>query len=696
MASQQPGPQKPGPPDLKQVLRTNGLWWAILLGLLIWNMLTFWPARRPEVEIPYTTFLSQVKTDNVASVHITGDAITGVFVRPFSWPPAGTTGAKTASEAPTSPAPTTGRSDKGTQPVDTSKQAPVTRPAPTPAGGPVTRTYKAFRTTFPADIGDPNLLPLLEQHGIVVNVTTPSTPWLFTLLIDGFPALLLIGFFVWMGRRAARQQGNMFGFGRSKARRYTSDHPEVTFVDVAGADEAKADLQEEVDFLRHPQKYHDVGARIPRGVLLVGPPGTGKTLLARAVAGEAEVPFFSLSASEFVEMFVGVGASRVRDLFQQAKAAAPSIVFIDELDAVGRRRGAGVGMVNDEREQTLNQLLVEMDGFDERQEVIVLAATNRPDVLDPALLRPGRFDRQVMVELPDQQGREGILQIHTRPVHLGPDANLRILAQSTTGMSGADLANMCNEAALIAARHNHLEVKMSDFEEALDKVILGQKRHALSDPHERRVVATHEAGHTLVAWLTPGADPVHKVTIVSHGRALGVTTQLPSEERYNYSHTYLMVRLAVMLGGRTSEEVVFGDVTTGAENDLIEATKLARRMVTRWGMGTLGIVAYQVDEEHPFLGYELTQGHNYSEATAARIDQNVQRLLEECHENVRRLLSGARKQLEQLTEALLQEETLDQKALCTLLGARPEQQTPLKADDDQASHAASSKSDRQR
>jgi cell division protease FtsH len=697
MASQQPGPQKPEPPpDLKQALRTNGLWWAILLGLLIWNMFIFWPVQRPEVEIPYSTFLSQVKTDNVASVHITGDAITGLFVRPFSWPPAGrATGTKTASEAPAPAVPTTtGRSDKGVQPVDTNKQPPVSRPVPTPANGPVVRTYTAFRTTFPADIGDPNLLPLLEQNGVVVSVSTPSTPWLITLLVDGFPALLLIGFFVWMGRRATQQQGSMFGFGRSKARRYTSDHPEVTFVDVAGADEAKADLQEEVDFLRHPQKYHEVGARIPRGVLLVGPPGTGKTLLARAVAGEAEVPFFSLSASEFVEMFVGVGASRVRDLFQQAKTTAPSIVFIDELDAVGRRRGAGVGMVNDEREQTLNQLLVEMDGFDERHEVIVLAATNRPDVLDPALLRPGRFDRQVMVELPDQQGREGILQIHTRHVHLGPDADLRILAQSTTGMSGADLANLCNEAALIAARHNHLEVNMADFEEALDKVILGQKRHALSDPHERRVVATHEAGHTLVAWLTPGADPVHKVTIVSHGRALGVTTQLPSEERYNYSHTYLMARLAVMLGGRTSEEVVFGDVTTGAENDLIEATRLARRMVTRWGMGTLGIAAYPGNEEHPFLGYELTQGRNYSEATAARIDQDVQQLLEECHENVRRLLSGTRKQLEQLTEALLQEETLDQKALLSLLGTRPEQQEPITAGHDQAPRAASGESKR--
>jgi cell division protease FtsH len=681
MASPHQEPPRPDPqqPDLKQILRTNGFWWAILLGLLVWNMIAFWPAQRPEVQIPYTTFLAQIRANNITSVHIVGDAITGIFAHPFHWPPAASNHTTTASSGtPDASVATPATSDKSSQPPATAKQPPATQPA-TPARAPKPETYMAFRTTFPEAIGDPSLLPLLEQHGVVVTVTTPSTPWFVTLLVDGFPMLLLIGFFVWMGRRASKQQGTMFGFGRTKARRYTSDHPEVTFTDVAGADEAKADLQEEVDFLRHPQKYHDVGARIPRGVLLVGPPGTGKTLLARAVAGEAEVPFFSLSASEFVEMFVGVGASRVRDLFQQAKAAAPAIVFIDELDAVGRRPGARVGMVNEESEQTLNQLLVEMDGFDERHEVIVLAATNRPDVLDPALLRPGRFDRQVMVELPDQQGREGILQIHTRHVHLGPDADLRILAQSTTGMSGADLANLCNEAALVAARHNHHQVNMADFEEALDKVILGQKRHALSDPHERRVVATHEAGHTLVAWLTPGADPVHKVTIDSHGRALGVTTQLPSEERYNYSHTYLMARLAVMLGGRTSEEIVFGDATTGAENDLVEATRLARHMVTRWGMGTLGVVAFQDDEEHPFLGYQLAQGRPYSEATAAHIDQDVQRLLEERHADVCQLLSDARKQLDQLTEALLREETLDQNALRSMLGPRPDPSTAITA-----------------
>jgi cell division protease FtsH len=681
MASQ---PQEPSQPDLKEVWRANAWWWAVLLGLLIWNTIAFWPAARPEVPIPYTTFLEQIRADNVASVHIVGDAITGAFVKPFHWPPATSpTKAATSAQLPASAAATPAKSAASTQPSSSTHPAATPIQPAAPPQPLVSETYTAFRTTFPEAIGDSGLLALLESHGVEVTVASPPNPWFMTLLIDGLPFLLLVGFFVWMGRKAAKNQSNLFGFGRTKARRYTRDHPDVTFADVAGADEAKADLQEEVDFLRQPQKYHDLGARIPRGLLLVGAPGTGKTLLARAVAGEAAVPFFSLSASEFVEMFVGVGASRVRDLFQQAKTAAPAIVFIDELDAVGRRRGAGVGMVNDEREQTLNQLLVEMDGFDERHEVIVLAATNRPDVLDPALLRPGRFDRQVRVELPDQQGRQGILRIHTRHVQLDPDVDFRLLAQSTMGMSGADLANLCNEAALIAARRNQQQVRLTDFEEALDKVMLGQKRHGLSDPSERRVVATHEAGHTLVAWLTPAADPVHKVTIVSHGRALGVTTQLPADEHYNYSSTYLLARLAVMLGGRTAEEIVFGDVTTGAENDLVEATRLVRRMVTRWGMGTLGMAAFQADEEHPFLGYELAQGRAYSEATAARIDQDVQRLLDDSHDKVCRLLSGARKPLEQLVEALLQAETLDHKALLRILGPRPEQQMVSTSGDDE-------------
>jgi len=414
-----------------------------------------------------------------------------------------------------------------------------------------------------------------------------------------------------------------------------------------------------------------IGARIPRGVLLVGPPGTGKTLLARAVAGEAGVPFFSISGSEFVEMFVGVGASRVRDLFTQAKAAQPSIVFVDELDAVGRRRGAGVGTVNDEREQTLNQLLVEMDGFDERQQVILLAATNRPDVLDPALLRPGRFDRQVEVPLPDWRGREGILRIHTRHMRLVDGVDLERLARTATGLSGADLANLCNEAALGAARHNRTEVAMQDFEQAWDKIVLGAERSTVLTPRDRRVVAYHESGHAVVAWLTPEADLVRKVTIVPHGRALGVTEQLPTEERYNLSRTDLLARLDVLLGGRESEALVIGDITTGAENDLVQATQLARRMITQWGMGSLGPVAFEADDEQPFLGYQLSQGRSYSEATAARIDQEVEQLLVERQTAVHQLLSEARHPLEALAETLLKEETVGDAELVRILGPRP-------------------------
>jgi cell division protease FtsH len=536
------------------------------------------------------------------------------------------------------------------------------------------QSYMQFSTTFPADVGDPRLLPLLASHQVVVDVQSPATPWFVTLLTDGLPILLLVALFVWMGRQATRQQSGLFSFGRSRARQYAADRPEVTFDDVAGADEAKTELREVVDFLREPQKYHALGARIPRGVLLVGPPGTGKTLMARAVAGQAHVPFFNISASEFVEMFVGVGASRVRDLFEKAKAAAPAILFIDEMDAVGRRRGAGVGAVNDEREQTLNQLLVEMDGFDERHEVIVLAATNRPDVLDPALLRPGRFDRQVTVGMPDRRGREGILKIHTKGLRLAGDVDLGVLARTTTGMSGADLANLANEAALIAARHNHSEVHGEDFEQALDQILLGGERPALRDPKERRVVAYHESGHAVAAWLTPLAEPVHKVTIIPHGRALGVTEQLPSDDHYNYSRDYLLARVLVMLGGRASEEIVMGDITTGAENDLVEATRLVRRMITRWAMGDLGPVAYQADEQQPFLGYELSQGRDYSEATAAKIDQEVQRVLEEQYEAVRQLLVGSRPKLDSLVEQLLDEETVLEDQLTKILGPRPELQ----------------------
>jgi cell division protease FtsH len=604
--------------------------------LLLWNVYTF-PRPVTQVTIPYSTLLTQIRAGNVASVHVTGDDITGTFRRPF---------------APPSPAPSSAAS-----------------PAPGGTASPAAQlTYTNFDTTFPQAIGDTGFVPLLEAHHVTIDVSTTQTNVLVTLLITWAPMLLLIGAILWMSARAGKGLGSQFGFGKAQAQRYTSDQPKVTFDDVAGADEAKSELQEEVSFLREPQKYHDIGARIPKGVLLSGNPGTGKTLLARAVAGEAGVPFLSLNASEFVEMFVGVGASRVRDLFKQAKELAPAIVFIDELDAVGRRRGAGVGNTNDEREQTLNQLLGELDGFDPHANIIVLAATNRPDVLDPALLRPGRFDRQITVGLPDRNGRRDILKIHVRPLKIAPAVDLETVAGQTIGMSGADLANLCNEAALACVRHGRQLVEPADFDEALDRLRLGVAHPQLMDAQERRIVAYHESGHALVAWLTPGADPVHKMTIVPHGQALGVTEQLPAIERHNLSRAYVLTRIAVMLGGRTAEEVMFGEITTGAESDLVEATQLAKQMVTRWGMSDLGLASFRADESQPFLGYELTQGRDYSEATAARVDAAIQQMLTDAHERVLALLTASKSKLEALAEVLLREETLELGRLTAILG----------------------------
>jgi cell division protease FtsH len=646
------------------------VWWVTLLALIVWNVWLFRPQSQPEASIPYSIFLEQVRAGNVSSVSISGDAITGKLASAIPWPQSTSTPESTTVASP--------------------EASPTQVPTPQPTSTPVP-TYTAFQTTFPETIGDPNLISLLEAQGVEIDVAPPPSPWLSALLSNALPVLLLVGLMVWMGRQAARSQAGVFGFGQSRARRHEGLHSDVTFEDVAGADEAKEELREIVDFLRMPQKYHDIGAHIPRGILLVGPPGTGKTLMARAVAGEADVPFFNLSASEFVEMFVGVGASRVRDLFEQAKALAPAIVFIDEMDAVGRRRGAGLGTVNDEREQTLNQLLVEMDGFDERHEVIILAATNRPDVLDPALLRPGRFDREVTITLPDRRGREGILRIHTRTLRLAPDVDLGLMARTTTGLSGADLANLCNEAALLAARNDRDQVTMADFEEAVDKVILGGVRPLLLDDRERRVIAYHESGHALVAWFTPDADPVHKVTIIPRGQALGVTEQLPGEDHYNYSKEYLLARLTVMFGGRAAEEIAIGDITTGAEKDLVEATRLARRMVTRWGMGTTGLAAFQADEEQPFLGYELAQGRDYSEDTAALIDQDVRRMLDEAHETARRRLTDERDKLDHLARSLLREETIDRDDLVQILGPYPgmemEENDGAQTDDTQAQEA---------
>lgn len=617
------------------------LWWVVFAALIAWNVATFLGphAAAPEA-IPYSSFVAQVRQNNVAAVHIVADQISGSFVHPYA------------------------------EPVRNSAKLRAISGQPSTMASPVPKS-STFTTTFPSSEGDARLMPLLEAHHAIVEVASPPAPWLMQILFTWLPIVLMFGLFVWLILALGRGggQGNLLsGFGRSRAKRYTAGMQTVTFNDVAGADAAKSELEEEVDFLRHPQKYRAIGARIPRGVLLVGAPGTGKTLLARAVAGEAGVPFLSLNASEFVEMFVGVGASRVRDLFRQAREIAPAIVFIDELDAVGRRRGAGIGTVNDEREQTLNQLLAELDGFDPRYDIIILAATNRPDVLDPALLRPGRFDRQVTVDLPDKPGREAILRIHTREIKLGNDVDLRAIAAGTMGLSGAELANLCNEAALLAAHDNHTEVSQRCFWEAYDKIRLGAESARLLDPEERKVVAYHESGHTIVAWLTPGADAVNKVSIVPRGRALGQTEQIPGEERHNLSRGYLEAKLAVLLGGRAAEETSLGEISTGAENDLVEATALARRMVTRWGMGTVGLQAFRSDEEQPFLGYQMSHDRDYSEAMAARIDDEVGHLLDQAHERVRALLGAKREQLNKLAESLLREETLNNAMIQEILG----------------------------
>jgi cell division protease FtsH len=646
-----------GPPPV----RFGPLSWLLLALLIVWNAWAFMPHRNVEVPLPYSEFVHQASAGNVTAVEIVGSTITGHLAHPLTWPQPGPrrgAAAETPKPAPAAEAPRAGNT--GSQPA---------KP----------QSYSQFSTTYPTDIGDPTLMPMLRAHQVTVDVRSPSPPWLELLLTNGLPIVLMLAVLLWMGRQASRSsQSGMFGFGRNRARRYTEDFPRITFADVAGADEAKQDLREVVDFLSHPAKYLAIGARIPRGVLLVGSPGTGKTLLARAVAGEAQVPFFHLSGSEFVEMFVGIGASRVRDLFAQAKAAQPAIIFVDELDAVGRRRGAGVGAVNDEREQTLNQLLVEMDGFDQRQQIILLAATNRPDVLDPALLRPGRFDRQVVVPLPDWHGRHGILRIHTRQLQLAPDVNLERLARTAIGLSGADLANLCNEAALMAAGDDRKQVGMEDFERAWDKILLGAERRVVMTPKDRRVTAYHESGHAVVAWLTAAADSVRRVTIVPHGRALGVTEQLPAEERYNMSKGELLARLDVMLGGRTAESLVIGEITTGAENDLVQATRLARRMITRWGMGALGPVAFDTQDEQPFLGYHIGQTRDYSEATAARVDREVESLLAERQNVALRLLTAARERLDALVETLLREETIGEEHLTRILGPRPPVEAPLK------------------
>jgi cell division protease FtsH len=519
---------------------------------------------------------------------------------------------------------------------------------------------QVFRTFAPDGT---DVVATLREKGVRIVAEPPPQPsMLWSLFISAFPALLLIGVWIYFMRRMQGGPGGVLGFGKSRARLLTQDTRRLTFADVAGIDEAKQELEELVEYLKAPDKFRRLGGRIPRGCLLVGPPGTGKTLLARAIAGEANVPFFSISGSDFVEMFVGVGASRVRDMFEQAKRNAPCIVFIDEIDAVGRRRGAGLGGGHDEREQTLNQLLVEMDGFEANEGVIIIAATNRPDVLDPALLRPGRFDRQVVVPNPDVLGREQILKVHMRKVPTGPDVDARVIARGTPGFSGADLANLVNEAALLAARSGKRLVGMADFESAKDKVMMGAERRSMAmTEQDKRLTAYHEAGHALVGLLVPGNDPLHKVTIVPRGRALGLTANLPERDRYTFKQSEIKARLAMMFGGRVAEDLIFGkqEVTTGATNDIQQATNLARRMVTEWGMSErLGRLRYNANEEEVFLGHSVTRSQHLSEDTARLIDEEVRQIIEQAEGEARRVLAENIDVLHRVAQALLEYETL--------------------------------------
>jgi cell division protease FtsH len=533
---------------------------------------------------------------------------------------------------------------------------------------------RSFQTYAPQD---PNLITQRRDKGVDIKAR-PATDesFLTSMLVSWFPIILMIGVWVFFMRQMQAGSGKAMGFGKSKAKLLTERQGRVTFEDVAGIEEAKEDLQEIVDFLKDPHKFQRLGGKIPRGVLLVGPPGTGKTLLARAIAGEANVPFFTISGSDFVEMFVGVGASRVRDMFEQAKKNAPCIIFIDEIDAVGRHRGAGLGGGNDEREQTLNQLLVEMDGFEANEGVILIAATNRPDVLDPALLRPGRFDRQVVVPNPDIVGREQILKVHMRNVPLAPDVDPRVIARGTPGFSGADLANLVNEAALLAARRNKRMVTQHEFEDAKDKVMMGAERKSMAmSEEEKRLTAYHEAGHAIVALNVPAADPVHKATIIPRGRALGMVMQLPEGDRYSMKLKQMTSRLAIMMGGRVAEELIFGEenVTSGAQSDIEQATKLARAMVTRWGYSKeLGTVAYGDNQEEVFLGHSVTRNQNVSEATSQKIDAEIRKLVEDGHAMATRILKEKQKDLEGLAKGLLEFETLTGEEIRELLkGKRP-------------------------
>jgi cell division protease FtsH len=593
--------------------------WAIIAVLLIalFNLFQTPQQRGSANEIAYSEFIQDVSAGRVRSVTIAGDRITGTYI------------------------------DNGT----------------------------GFQTYSP---GDPTLVSRLEDRGVTINARpeTDGSNSILGYLISWLPMILILGVWIFFMRQMQSGSGRAMGFGKSKAKLLTEAHGRVTFQDVAGVDEAKEDLEEIVEFLRDPQKFQRLGGKIPRGVLLVGPPGTGKTLLARSVAGEANVPFFTISGSDFVEMFVGVGASRVRDMFEQAKKNAPCIIFIDEIDAVGRHRGAGLGGGNDEREQTLNQLLVEMDGFEANEGIILIAATNRPDVLDPALLRPGRFDRQVVVPNPDITGREKILKVHSRNVPLAPNVDLKVLARGTPGFSGADLANLVNEAALMAARRNKRLVTMAEFEDAKDKIMMGAERRSTAMTQaEKELTAYHEAGHAITALKVASADPLHKATIIPRGRALGMVMQLPEGDRYSMSYKWMTSRLIIMMGGRVAEEMKFGkeNITSGASSDIDQATKLARAMVTRWGFSDkLGHVAYGENQEEVFLGHSVARTQNVSEETAQIIDAEVRRLIDEAYVEATRILTEYKDDWIAIAEGLLEYETLSGEEIRQLLaGNKP-------------------------
>jgi cell division protease FtsH len=589
---------------LNSTVKTALLWVVIIvLVFLLWSL--FNTAKGASEQIPFSTFIDRVEQGYVDKVVIRGDEIRG----------------ETKTTAP---------------------------------GG-----KREFHATGPATWPD-EVWKTLKDKGVTLEYEPQRDAPFITALITWAPFLFLIGLWIFFMRQMQAGGNKALSFGKSKAKLLSGSAKKVTFKDVAGVDEAKVELHEIIEFLKEPQKFTKLGGKIPKGVLLMGPPGTGKTLLARAIAGEANVPFFSISGSDFVEMFVGVGASRVRDLFEQGKKNAPCIIFIDEIDAVGRHRGAGLGGGHDEREQTLNQLLVEMDGFESNDGVILIAGTNRPDVLDPALLRPGRFDRRVVVDLPDLKGREGILRVHTRNIPLAEDVDLSIIARGSPGFSGADIANLVNEAALNAARYDKKKVQMIDFEYAKDKVIMGVERKSMMmSDREKRNTAYHESGHTIVAAMLPAADPLHKVTIIPRGRALGLTQQLPIEDKYSYSKRYLESLLAVMMGGRIAEEIFLNEITTGAGNDIERATGMARKMVCEWGMSELGPVTYGKKEEAIFLGREFAQHQDFSEATAVEIDKEVRRILDKAYKAAHELINANKNSLDRIARKLLERETLD-------------------------------------